>query len=159
MDKFKIEEFLDSIDNPNDYILIIKHHPFITEKTKIPAKYKDICFDLSEKSEINDILFVTDLLITDYSSVIFESSILNIPMIFYCYDLEDYTRDRDFYYDYNAFVPGKIVFNINDLAKSINNNDFDASKVPLFKNRFFNDLDGKSSQRVVDLILKLMDLQ
>jgi CDP-ribitol ribitolphosphotransferase / teichoic acid ribitol-phosphate polymerase len=157
MDKFKIKDFLDSLDNVQDYILIIKHHPFIKEKTKIPTEYKDICFDLSENSEINDILFITDLLITDYSSVIFESSILNIPTLFYCHDLEEYVRDRDFYYDYGTFVPGKIVFNINELSKSINNNDFDISKVSIFKNRFFNDFDGKSSQRVANLILNLID--
>ena len=157
MDNFNIEQFLDSLDNVQDYILIIKHHPFIKQKTKIPSKYKDICFDLSAKSEINDLLFITDLLITDYSSVIFESSILDIPMLFYSYDLEEYVRDRDFYYDYRAFVPGKIVFTLENLIDSVNNNDFDSFKVSKFKNRFFDDFDGKSSKRVADLILSMVN--
>ena len=157
MDKFKIEEFIDSLDNNQDYVLIIKHHPFIRKKTKIPSKYKDICFDLSANSEINDILFITDILITDYSSVVFESSILDIPMLFYSYDLDDYIRDRDFYYDYKAFVPGKIVFNQKNLVESINQADFESFKVSKFKNKFFDDFDGQSSKRVANLIISMID--
>ncbi|MDR0900622.1 MAG: CDP-glycerol glycerophosphotransferase family protein, partial [Methanobrevibacter sp.] len=156
MDKFNIEELFDSLDNKEDYILIIKHHPFITKKTKIPDKYKNNVIDLSAKSEINDLLFVTNLLITDYSSVIFEASLLDIPMLFYGYDLDEYIRDRDFYYDYRAFVPGKIVKNFESLSESINSNDFDSYKVNEFKHRFFDDLDGKSSERVVSLINSLI---
>ncbi len=156
MDKFDIGHFMNSLENKEKYTILIKHHPFIKEKTKIPDEFKENVLDLSEKSEINDLLFITDLLITDYSSVIFESSILDIPMLFYSFDLEKYVNDRDFYYDYRAFVPGKIVSNLEELSNSINNNDFDSYKVSNFKNRFFDKFDGKSSQRVVDLIYKII---
>jgi CDP-glycerol glycerophosphotransferase (TagB/SpsB family) len=155
-ERFDIEKLFDSVENDQDYLLIIKHHPFVKEKTKIPKKYKDMVLDLSEESEINNLLFITDLLITDYSSVIFEASILDIPMIFYSYDLEEYIKNRDFYYDYNAFVPGKIVFKIEKISEAINNNDYDRFKVSKFKNKFFNDFDGKSSKRVVNLLYKII---
>ena len=93
-----------------EYAIIIKLHPFCQERFEIPEEYKDVIIDLSDDDELNDLLFVTDLLVTDYSSVVFEASLLNIPMMFYAFDLYDYISSRDFYYDFEGFVPGKIVF-------------------------------------------------
>lgn len=157
LDKFNIEEFFHCLNNPRDYILIIKQHPFVRDKVKIPEKYKDNVIDLSNESNINDLLFITDILITDYSSVIFEAALLNIPMLFYAYDLAEYTIDRGFYYDYDVLVPGKIVQTFEKLIESINNNDFEEFKINSFKNKFFNDLEGKSTERACNLILKLIN--
>jgi CDP-glycerol glycerophosphotransferase (TagB/SpsB family) len=156
MNMFDIKNFFRLLDTNEDIVLVIKHHPFVKESINIPKKYRDNVLDLSENSEINDLLFITDLLITDYSSVIFEASILNIPMLFYSHDLEEYIMERDFYYDYRSFVPGKIAYTFENMIKAINNKDFDSYKIPNFKNKFFNYLDGKSSQRVVDLINNLL---
>ncbi|MDD6728072.1 MAG: CDP-glycerol glycerophosphotransferase family protein [Eubacteriales bacterium] len=136
-----------------EYAILIKLHPFCQERFEIPEEYKDVIIDLSDDDELNDLLFVTDLLVTDYSSVVFEASLLNIPMLFYAFDLYDYISSRDFYYDFESFVPGKIVFSQHELVSSIEENDFSAEKVDGFKNKFFDHLDGKSSQRVADLIL------
>ncbi|RBQ22657.1 hypothetical protein ALNOE001_16120 [Candidatus Methanobinarius endosymbioticus] len=146
-----------NVEDKTEYVLIIKHHPFIKEKTKIPEKYKDNIIDLSKDYEINDLLFTIDVLITDYSSVIFEAALLNIPMLFYAHDLEEYSKNRGFYYDYNACVPGKISNSLEKIIKAINSEDFDKYKVKKFKNKFFNDFDGKSSQRVIELINKLLN--
>ena len=140
-----------------DYVIIIKHHPFVTEKHPVDSSVKDRVLDLSQESEINDLLFVTDLLITDYSSVIFEASLLDIPMLFYAFDLEDYTVTRDFYYPFKNFVPGKIVRNMEQIEHAIATSDFEKEKVSKFKHRFFDDLDGKSSERVAEFIIRLME--
>lgn len=140
-----------------EYAIIIKLHPFCQERFEIPEEYKDFIIDLSEEDELNDLLFVTDLLVTDYSSVVFEASLLNIPMVFYAFDLYDYISSRDFYYDFEGFVPGKIVFSENELINSIANRDFQQEKVDGFKNKFFDDLDGRSSQRVAKLILQCIN--
>ena len=108
-------------------------------------------------NEINDLLFVTDLLITDYSSVIFEASLLDIPMLFYAFDLEDYVVNRDFYYPFKNFVPGKIVRNLEQIISAIEQEDYEQEKVKTFKHRFFDDLDGKSSLRVADFIMGLVE--
>ena len=136
-----------------EYAIIIKLHPFCRERFEIPEEYKDVIVDLSDDDELNDLLFVTDLLVTDYSSVVFEASLLNIPMLFYAFDLYDYISSRDFYYDFEGFVPGKIVFSQRELLQCIEQQDFSSEKVEGFKNKFFDHLDGKSSQRVADLIL------
>ena len=76
------------------YAILIKLHPFCEERYEIPKQYGDVIIDLSQEDELNDLLFVTDLLITDYSSVIFEASLLDIPMLFYAYDLYKYIPKR-----------------------------------------------------------------
>ncbi|MGN0521590.1 MAG: CDP-glycerol glycerophosphotransferase family protein [Eubacterium sp.] len=141
------------------YAILIKLHPFCKERFEIPPQYSDYIIDLSEEDELNDLLFVTDLLVTDYSSVVFEASLLNIPMLFYAYDLYDYISSRDFYYDFEGFVPGKIVFSQKELLDAASNNDFEQEKVSGFKTKFFDHLDGKSSQRVADLILKNLEIK
>ena len=75
-------------------------------------------------------------------------------MIFYAFDLEQYERERGFYYDYRFFVPGKIVKNFDELTTAILNQDFEAEKIEGFKKRFFDDWDGRSAERVVNLIKK-----
>ena len=68
--------FYESIGN--DYAIILKLHPFCKEHFEIDERYKDYIIDLSDDDELNDLLFVTNLLITDYSSAIFEASFLDI---------------------------------------------------------------------------------
>ena len=151
---FRPDEFIESL--PEDYILLIKHHPFVTLKYKIKKENKDRIFDFSAESEINDLLFVTDVLITDYSSVIYEASILNIPMLFYAYDQEAYLATRDFYPGFTGFVPGKIVRTQEELSESILDGDFDQEKVEKFCQDNFDNRDGKSSERIADYIRKLL---
>lgn len=150
MDLFNLKRIYEGIGK--EYAIIIKHHPFITEKMKVPEEYKEVIIDLSENSEINDLLFISNLVITDYSSVVFESSLLNVPMLFYAYDLEEYIDSRDFYYEYETFVPGKIVFNEEQIINAIRDKDFELDKINKFKDKFFDALDGKSTKRVVDLL-------
>ena len=63
-------------------------------------------WDRDAAIDVNDLLFVVDLLITDYSSIVFEFSTLGRPMLFFAYDLDEYIADRDFYVPFEAFVPG-----------------------------------------------------
>lgn len=154
-DKFNVKDVLSKLGD--EYMIIIKHHPFVEMKHPVDASVKDRVLDLSTESEINDLLFITDLLITDYSSVIFEASLLNIPMLFYAFDLEDYVVNRDFYYPFKNFVPGKIVRNVDQIVESIGKEDYEQEKVETFKHRFFDQLDGKSSERVADFIMNLLE--
>lgn len=151
---FDVEKFCKDI--PSDYAIIIKHHPFITKKHPVPAHLKNRVYDMSDSTEINDLLFVTDLIITDYSSLVFEASLLNIPMLFYVFDLNEYIRNRDFYFDLRQNSPGKLVFSFDEMVKAINENDFEEEKIDSFMHMFFDKLDGKSTQRVVNMIIDAM---
>ena len=140
-----------------EYVIIIKHHPFVNNRVEIPAEYEGKIIDMSENEELNELLFITDVLITDYSSVVFEASLLDIPMLFYSFDLQNYIATRGFYYEYDSFVPGKIVYNMDSLIEAIDNKDFESEKIDAFKHKFFDELDGKAGQRVADLILSLLE--
>src|SRR5699024_10973842 len=86
------------------YVFIFKIHPFVKNDFTIPYDMSDFFYDLSEFREVNELLLVTDILITDYSSVCFEFGILNKPMLFFGFDVEQYIKIRDFYYDYIDFI-------------------------------------------------------
>lgn len=154
VDKFEPVRVYEELNK--EYAIIIKHHPFVRNRTEIPEEYRNDIIDLSENSELNDLLFVADLLVTDYSSVIFEAALLDVPMLFYAYDLQRYISTRGFYYEYEHFVPGKIVQSFARAMDAIKNQDFETEKIEAFKTRFFDDLDGKSSQRTADLIYKAL---
>ena len=154
-DAFDIEKAYEGLGG--EYAILIKLHPFCEERFEIPEKYSDMIIDMSDEDELNDLLFVTDLLVTDYSSVIFEASIVNVPMLFFAFDLNEYSRDRDFYCNFASFVPGKIVLNTDEMTDSINNEDYNQELVKPFRQRYFGDKTGEATKNVVEFTKELLD--
>lgn len=150
--KIDLERIADYCKKSNS-IFIIKMHPFVKQKLFISEENKKYIIDASSYREVNDILFITDLLITDYSSVIYEFSLLKKPMIFYAFDLLKYEADRGFYEPYIDMVPGKIVKTFDELMESIENKDFDVDKLDKFIKKNFKYTDGKSTDRIIDEII------
>lgn len=153
-EKFNVEKVLSSLSD--EYVLLIKHHPFVEQKHPVPEAYRDRVYDFSDDTEINDLLFVCDLIISDYSSLVFEAALLNIPMLFYVFDYVKYVRERDFYFDLDIYAPGKLVTKQKDLIKSIQEKDFHTEKIEPFAEMFFDRRDGKSTQAVVELVYKAL---
>lgn len=150
MDLYKIYKSLDKND-----VFVLKLHPFIKNQLTIKEDYKDKIIDLTEHKDINELLLITDLLITDYSSVIFEYSFMEKPVIFYVPDLDDYSISRSFYYDYDEYIYGSIAKTKEELIGQIKNPIVDKNKIKEFKNKFLNKCDGNSTKRFVEeLILK-----
>jgi CDP-ribitol ribitolphosphotransferase len=137
-----------------DAVVIFKMHPFVLEPLDIPVAFRDRLIDGTDTPiDVNDLLFVVDLLITDYSSIVFEYSTLGGPMLFFGYDLEEYIRDRDFYVPFEEFVPGRIVHTFEELIDAIRREDYEADKVPAFAAQHFAHLDGSSTDRVIDELI------
>lgn len=152
---FKIDfERLANYCEENNSVVLFKMHPFVKNKLNIPKAYQKYLIDISYIREVNDVLFITDILISDYSSLIYEYATFKKPMLFYAFDLEDYIATRDFYEQYESFVPGKIVKTFDDLLSALENNDFEQEKVEPFLNKHFKYTDGQSSKRVVERIFK-----
>lgn len=141
----------------DDYIFLIKVHFNTLNKINIPVIYSDFFYDVSEYRDINDLMLLSDIMITDYSSVSFEFALLNKPMLFFVPDLQDYVSTRGFYYHYDELVPGKIVDNSQELIQAIENKDFEEEKIPKFKDHFFTYQDGKSSKRIIDYFINKVD--
>lgn len=135
------------------YYFIFKLHPFIVEPVPLPQNSDDVFADGTPIREINDILPSTDVLITDYSSVVYEASLLDIPTLYFAYDLEDYVSSRDFYEPYETFVSGPIVRTFDELLRRIEDEDFDIDKLEAFKRKNFKYLDSGSCDRIIDRII------
>ena len=139
----------------NEYIILFRAHYFVANSFNFD-KYKDFVYDVSNYSDINDLYVISDLLITDYSSVFFDYSILKRHIIFYMYDLDNYkSKLRDFYIDLHE-LPGEIVQKEEDLVKVIekSNNFRYNDKYKKFNNKFTYLEDGKATERVVSEIFK-----
>ncbi|WP_143286868.1 CDP-glycerol glycerophosphotransferase family protein [Caenibacillus caldisaponilyticus] len=137
----------------DEYVFLYKIHPFVKNDITIPYEYSDFFYDFSSYREINDLLFITDILITDYSSVCFEFALLNRPMLFFAFDVEEYVQTRDFYYDYHTFIPGPLVRTTDEIIETIRKKDFKMEKIKPFVEYFFDHTDGRSSERVVDQLI------
>lgn len=137
-----------------DAVFIIRMHPFVTEPLAIPTAYRDRLIDGSGSAiDVNDLLFAVDLLITDYSSIVFEFSTLDRPMLFFAYDLEDYIASRDFYVRYEEFVPGRIVRTFDELVDAIRREDYGTERLASFRATWLDHFDGRATDRVIDLIV------
>src|SRR5699024_2405169 len=149
--KIDFKKLYDNLSD--DYVFLFKIHPFVNNELTIPYQYRDFFYDFSSFREINDLLLVTDLLITDYSSVCFEYALLNKPMLFFAFDVEEYIRTRDFYYDYFDFIPGPIVRSTREIVDVINNQQYKMKKIEPFVDYFFNGTLGHASENVVDDVI------
>lgn len=137
----------------NGWFLVLKMHPFITQMPSIPEKYKDVIQDGSAIPEINDILPSTDVLITDYSSTVYEAALFDIPTLYYVFDLNNYIATRNFYEDFESFVSGKIVRTQDELTRALEQDDFEIERLEEFKKKSFKHLDGKACDRIIDEIV------
>lgn len=133
-----------------DYIFLIKNHPFIKEQVDIPKEYADFMMDISDVLSIEDVLLTADILITDYSSIVFEYSLMQRPMLFFAYDLKDYYDERGFYYPYEDFVPGPVLRTTEELIDYIKQiGQFDFEKLKQFRELYMDGCDGRSTERIL----------
>ena len=103
-----------------EYVILFRAHYFISGQYDFGA-YDGFVIDVSGMDDVNDLYLVSDLLITDYSSVLFDYANLNRPILFYMYDYEAYkTQMRDFYLDIHT-LPGPVVKTQEELLKTIKN--------------------------------------
>src|SRR5690606_1337177 len=96
------------------------------------------------------LLVVTDILITDYSSIPFEFSLLNKPMVFFAYDLETYVQKRGIWERYEQFVPGPIVKRTDELIQVIKEKQFDMQKIEKFAREWNEYSTGNTSRQFVE---------
>ena len=138
----------------NEYVIVCKHHPFVKNPPIIPEELQHFARDLTKYLSIEDLLCCADICISDYSSLVFEYSLFEKPMIFYAYDYDNYCDWRGFYYDYSEFTPGPVVQTEDELLNSIKNIDtqFDKQKVIDFKEKFMGSCDGHATERIIALM-------
>ncbi|WP_286316532.1 CDP-glycerol glycerophosphotransferase family protein [Romboutsia ilealis] len=141
-----------------DYVVILKSHYLVEHNDDMEKEYEGFIYKYGNEIDIQKLYLVSDLLITDYSSVMFDFSVLKRPMMFYTYDYERYEKElRGFYFDMKEEVPGPIVTNTNQLIKHIKEeNLIIEGKYEEFIQKYNSLEDGNSSSRIVNKIKELM---
>lgn len=143
----------------DDYIILFRAHYFIANQLNF-EDYEGFVLDASSYSEINDLYIVSDMLITDYSSVFFDYGILKRPIIFYMYDLDYYAGDLRGFYLTTDNLPGPIAKTEDELQKCISevsewfNSEEYRDKYEKFNKTFTYLDDGHATERVVKKIFK-----
>lgn len=136
-----------------EWIVLVRLHPFVAKDLHIDDSLRGFAYDVSSHPDINDLMIASDLLLTDYSSVIFEYSLLERPMVFFAPDIDEYEAERSFYFDYRTGVPGPVFLETGPLAEYVRSGDFDPETVRRFKDRSFEVADGHATQRVVEALI------
>lgn len=155
-DRERDEELLASLDIPyfleklgEEYALLIRLHPQVHSSVR-PS---DGAVDVTDYPNVNELVLLSDALVTDYSSIAMDFALLRKPTLFFAFDLDYYEGARSFYKDYETYVPGKIVKTGKELVDSIYNNDFESEKIEAFREFNFGSPDGKAAQRLVNFLL------
>ena len=103
---------------------------------------------------IEDLICVSDVCISDYSSLIFEYALFERPMLFFAYDLDNYFDWRGFYYPYDELAPGPIVTTNKEIVAYIQSlkGGFDPTRVRQFKEKFMGACDGHATEKILKLL-------
>ena len=136
----------------NEYVVVLRMHYYIASNMDI-SEFKGFAFDESHYNDITELYLISDILITDYSSVFFDYGNLHRPMLFFTYDLEKY-RDmlRGFYLDIENDVPGPLLYTSDEVIDAIERIDDITEqykeRYDVFYERFCSVDDGHASERI-----------
>lgn len=136
----------------DEYVFIVKYHYLIANKISY-TRFDGTIVNI--KADIQDLYLISDYLMTDYSSVMFDYSVLDRPMLFYTYDLDDYVNNRGFYFDFKEEAPGPFLYNTEDLVEYLKNprDEEYREKLEAWRKKYNSWDDGKASSKVVDIIV------
>lgn len=143
-DNMNLSDIIDKL--PLNYIIINKFHPFVSNNyTKINSER---IIDMSNYKDLNRLLLVSDILISDYSSIVFDFALLNKPIIFYAYDKDKYEKKiRGFYYDYEKYIKTSITTSKIQLIDQIITQKIYIDNEE-FYNKYIDYKDSEASNRI-----------
>ena len=139
----------------DEYVLLIKQHPLVRKRPAVSEFCADFAMDVTTLMSIEELLCVSDICISDYSSLVFEYSLFERPMIFLAHDLDQFFDWRGFYYDYHELAPGPVVKNTTEVVDYIKNIDknFDKKRVHDFREKFMSACDGHATERIINTVM------
>ena len=146
----------------NKYHIITKWHPALYSnmmrgicESPVLSGYDEKnakITDVSAYGDINDLLTVADVLVTDFSSVIFDYFLLDKPVVYFIYDRENYQENRGLYFDFKDYLYGEVAFDRKSLAAAIKAEKTCKSSRHAFKEKFMKSCDGRSTERVIEWV-------
>jgi CDP-ribitol ribitolphosphotransferase len=136
---------------PDDHILVLKTHPNLDPAATATDGF-DVVIDPSH--EVNEVFTVADVLVTDYSSSLFEWALLRRPLVLFVPDLDEYADDPGMYLDYRTEMIGTQVADVDAAADAIINATVDVAATDAFIARHLDACDGSASRRFVEAFLE-----
>jgi CDP-glycerol glycerophosphotransferase len=139
-----------------NWVVAIRLHPLVSEQSSF-LKYSDKVLNASHYRDIYELMAVGDLLITDYSNIMFEFSFMRKPVFLYAADEAEYTKDRGFYFDYKS-LPYQRANTESQLIENIvqYQEEKDQEMVQNFLNTLTIYEHGDASRKVADRIIKVV---
>lgn len=130
-----------------EYMLLVKLHPAVLHQ--ISASFESELIKNVSDMRLHDLLKAADILITDYSSVPFEFALLNKPIFFFTYDLEEYDQKRGLIDNYTSVIPGKACHDSEALLEEMTKKSFRAEEMKRFSDKWNMYSDGNSSEALL----------
>lgn len=134
-------------------VVLFKMHPWVQGAVPIQKEYQDLFFDMNAYPDINELFLITDLLITDYSSSIYEFSLMRKPMLFFAFDKDQYATSRGFHRKYEENIPGRLCETFSDMMNALEAEDFEFFKVAEYIENHFEHVDDNNCDRVIDWLI------
>ena len=131
-----------------EYALLTKLHPQINAGVSVEG-----AVDVTQGHDIGDLTLICDVLITDYSSACMDFALLSKPCVFFAFDLEEYEKERSFYFDYERYVPGRVARNFGEVVDAIKNPRNDEDKLRRFRDFNFDYIDCNNTERIFNFII------
>lgn len=147
----------------DEYVILLRTHYYIADKLDVTGM-EGFAFNLSLYPDIADIYLISDICITDYSSVFFDYANLRRPMLFYTYDIDKY-RDmlRGFYFDMEATVPGPLLYTTPEVVDAVKHIDEITARFSdrydAFYDRFCGWEDGHASENIYNKVFVIDEEQ
>ena len=158
LDLYKMREELGE-----EFVVILRTHYYIADNLDVSG-LEGFVYNESRYDDISELYLISDILITDYSSVFFDFGNLRRPMLFFTYDLEKY-RDmlRGFYLDIEKDLPGPLLYTSDEVIDALKHID-DIQKryekrYEEFYDRFCHIDDGHASERICELVFNGRDFR
>lgn len=140
----------------SEAVLAVKYHYLVKDNIDWSI-YGNFVHVFDESTDITDIYLASDILITDYSSVMFDYSLLRRPMYFYCYDLARYKNVlRGFYFDFEETAPGPVSLTTKQLVQDIKNglSEKYKDKYDDFVEKYNPWDDGHAAEKIIECLFK-----
>ncbi len=138
-----------------DHVVVFKPHYLIINEQADDPQLEGFLYSIGADQDISSLYLIADVLVTDYSSVFYDYSVLKRPIYFYMYDIESYREElRGFYIDIYKDLPGKIYEEEEAMLKDIAAGIYDEARLEEFHAYFNEHEDGQASKRVIDIVFK-----
>ncbi len=145
LDNIDMKKFGDELGD--EYSLLIKLHPQINSSKPVEG-----AVDVTKGHDIGELTLICDMLITDYSSACMDFALLSKPCIFFAFDLEEYEKERSFYFNYEEYVPGKVAKTFDEIIEAIKNPRNSEEKLFSFRDFNFDYVDCNNAERIYNRI-------